>query len=103
MPDNITTSVVAVGTPPHQLEAVFQSVLVAPIQVPEPYETMFAVLLAEMALEQLPDARLVIVTVVVPELAKMDVVNVPVPATDTVIVAVEPVAALGALRLYVTV
>ena len=30
------TSVVEVGTPPHQLEAVFQSELVVPVQVPPP-------------------------------------------------------------------
>src|SRR5258705_4085671 len=31
--DGMTTSDVAVGIPPHQLDAVFQSVLVTPIQV----------------------------------------------------------------------
>ena len=34
VPLGITTSVVAVGIPPHQLDAVFQSVLVTPIQFP---------------------------------------------------------------------
>ena len=33
-PDGITTSVVAPGIPPHQLVAVFQSVLVVPCQLP---------------------------------------------------------------------
>ncbi|MPM50712.1 hypothetical protein SDC9_97455 [bioreactor metagenome] len=46
-----------------------------------------------------PDDKLVMVTVVAPAVAKADVVNVPVPAVLTVIVAVRPVAALGALRL----
>jgi hypothetical protein len=32
--EGITTLVVAVGTPPHQLDAVFQPVLVMPCQVP---------------------------------------------------------------------
>ena len=31
--EGIITSIVEVGTPPHQLEAVFQSVLVKPVQV----------------------------------------------------------------------
>jgi hypothetical protein len=35
VPEGITTSVVAPGIPPHQLEAVFQLALVAPSQVPE--------------------------------------------------------------------
>ena len=34
VPLGITTSVVAVGIPPHQLDAVFQSVLVTPVQFP---------------------------------------------------------------------
>ncbi len=38
VPEGITTSVVAVGIPPHQLAAVFQSVLEVPIQVPEVHE-----------------------------------------------------------------
>src|SRR5690349_10963519 len=33
VPGNIVTSVVAVGTPPHQLPALFQSVFTIPIQV----------------------------------------------------------------------
>ena len=36
VPDAITTSVVAVGTPPHQFAAVNQSVLTDPIQLLKP-------------------------------------------------------------------
>ena len=44
-----------------------------------------------------------IVTVVAPALLNVPVVNVPVPAVVTVIVAVRPVDALGPTKLYVTV
>jgi len=37
-PDGMVTFVVAVGIPPHQLEALFQSVLVVPSQVPGLHE-----------------------------------------------------------------
>lgn len=50
-----------------------------------------------------PEDKFVIVTVVAPVFAKVVVENVPVPAVLTIIVAVKPVAAFGALRLYVTV
>lgn len=56
------------------------------------------VLLVLTALVQVPDARFVTVKVVAPLLASAEVVKVPVPAELTVMVAVLPVAALGALR-----
>ena len=67
------------------------------------FTVIAAVLLALIAFEQLPDARFVTVTVVEPLLARAEVVKVPVPAEDTVMVAVLPVAVFGALKLYVTV
>ena len=51
----------------------------------------------------LPEARFVIVIVVVPLIGSAVVEKVPVPAEETVIVVVFPVAAFGALKLYVTV
>ena len=41
MPEEITTEVLELGTPPHQFAAVAQSVDVSPIQVPE--DRIFAV------------------------------------------------------------
>ena len=63
------------------------------------FMVMAAVLLRLMALAQEPDARLVMVTVVRPLFSKAEVVKLPVPAAAIVIVAVLPIAALGALRL----
>jgi len=61
------------------------------------FTMMLAVLLRLIALPQEPDARFVIVIVVTPLFGKEVVVNVPVPAITTFIVAVFPVKALGAL------
>ena len=54
-PAGIITSVVDVGTTPHQLLAVFQSVLVVPSQVPVAFT--FTVKLTHSVVLQVPSAR----------------------------------------------
>jgi hypothetical protein len=69
-----------------------------------PEFTVTVVVLLAMIFElQLPLVKFVIVTAVAPLLASALVVNDPVPAVVTTIVAVLPVAALGFPKLYVTV
>jgi hypothetical protein len=63
------------------------------------FTVMDAVLFALIVFVQPLDARFVTVIVVAPELANADVVKLPDPATDTVIVAVELVAVLAPLKL----
>jgi hypothetical protein len=105
----IVTTLDDVGTKPQlQLLVVFQSVLVVPVQVILLFVVKAAVLTLVTVLEQDVDENAIAVmftTFAAPAVAKLDVVNVPVPGEPAVkvMLAVVEDTVFVPLTLYVTV
>ena len=97
--DGMTTSVEEVGTPPHQLELVFQSVLVIPIQVPVSFTVIASVLPEVAAVIQPLSVRLLIVRLVVPTEVSDGVLKVPLLPLLTVIATSVAPWALSPVRV----